>query len=164
MKTPYTTLLTKHRCRECGAEIDRPGPCWLCNGIITAPDLVQPPPLPLPGESPFAPPSPRGPVQLGLTLAAFVMVVVVGIGTYLYEPILGVVYLILVTPATIAAAVMVLATKDRPNTGESIAARIVTVMATFALTIGIILVLGVVLILAAIIALIATCFYIIGTH
>ncbi|QDU30580.1 hypothetical protein ETAA8_57260 [Anatilimnocola aggregata] len=162
MNQPQFSTKPLLQCPECGAEIDGVGTCWLCNAHVTEPRLLSAAKFASEGTSPFAPTANRRQQQWLIAIAAFVMATLVGIGTYVYEPILGVLYLIVVTPAMVAVAVSILTYRESPHSSNSLLARVVAVLATFLATVVIILAIGAILIVVAIIALVVLCFRLIG--
>jgi len=160
MNKPFTTLLTKHHCPECGAEIDGPGFCWLCKSPVTAPLKIQPAALePL---FPFAAPAKPDRTLLWLTLAASIMVIIVGIGTYLHEPWIGVAYFVFALPAMLAIAAVVLSFQFQAGSNASVGLRVLAGVSTFFLTLTVGIIVGMILIAAAITAMISDCFHAFG--
>ena len=93
-------------CPDCGAEVQGFGDCWLCQRRNTNLRHIQPAPL----EVRVADQRRRQSTQttlMGLSVAGFVMVALVGLGLMSLDTTLGVAFWILVVPALVAIVVVV---------------------------------------------------------
>ncbi|QDU30579.1 hypothetical protein ETAA8_57250 [Anatilimnocola aggregata] len=92
-------------CPECGAEVQGFGDCWLCHRRNANLQGVQPPPIAY--QSPAAPQNNSVYYTLkGLSIAAFLMVALIGLGLLNSDTSFGILFWIVVLPALVSMAVV----------------------------------------------------------
>lgn len=151
-------------CPECDAQIPGPGECWLCHAKVMQPREVFVATEAAAVDSPFAKQAePKNTLLIG-TLATFGMILLIGFGTWAFDVWVSIVYWVLVAPAAVAIAALVLSFQAKPRSGASTGLKIVSAVSTIFLSLAIGIIVGIVLIVAAIIASIQACFAAFGIH
>lgn len=159
-------------CPECGAQnVGSPARCWLCyHPLPLEATLVEAPPV-LPKPVSRRDDASASSTLLILTVFTAILVVLVGIGAFLSDTTLGVVYCVLVVPSLIVAAITYGVTRLRTaREPEASATRpwrasLTSFFISMAATLGLAILAVVVTVLvavAAVIALIVQCFAALG--
>ena len=149
-------------CPHCGAAIQGPGVCWLCHAHVEQPLVRAELANAAHVDSPFAQGSDPKPVLLWSTLATFGMIGLVGIGTSLFDQWIGIVYWLVVAPAAVAIASLVLSYQAKPGSGASTGLKVVSAVTTVFVSIIAGIAIGAILVVVAIVALIESCFHTLG--